>query len=57
VTFLWAMGVVNYGTGIHHHKLYNWIIILGDSVLIDFLLRQFRKKSSTFKTTKKGSLN
>jgi len=57
VTFLWAMGVVNYGTGIHHHKLYNWIIILGDSGLIDFLLRQFRKKSSTFKTTKKGSLN
>ena len=55
MTFLWAMGTVNYGTSIRHHILTNWIIIiLGGPVLIDFVLRQFRKKSPTFKTVKRG---
>jgi hypothetical protein len=55
MTFLWAMGTVNYGTSIRHHVLTNWIIIiLGGPVLIDFVLRQFRKKSPTFKTVKRG---
>ena len=55
MTFLWAMGTVNYGTSIRHHILTNWIIIiLGGSVLIDFVLRQFRKKFPPFKTIKRG---
>jgi len=55
LTFLWAMGTVNYGTSIRHHVLTNWIIIiLGGPVMIDFVLRQFRKKSPTFKTVKRG---
>jgi len=55
LTFLWAMGTVNYGASIRHHVLTNWIIIiLGGPVMIDFVLRQFRKKSSTFKTVKRG---
>ena len=55
MTFLWAMGTVNYGTSIRHHILTNWIIIIiGGPVLIDFVLRQFRKKSPTFKTVKRG---
>ncbi len=55
MTFLWATGTVNYGTSIRHHILTNWIIIiLGGPVLIDFVLRQFRKKSPTFKTVKIG---
>ncbi|MCK5022328.1 MAG: hypothetical protein KAR54_03715, partial [Candidatus Pacebacteria bacterium] len=55
MTFLWAMGTVNYGTSIRHHILTNWIIIiLGGPVLIDFVLRQFGKKSPTFKTVKIG---
>jgi len=44
MTFLWAMGTVNYGTSIRHHILTNWIIIiLGGSGLIDFVVRQFRR--------------
>jgi len=44
MTFLWAMGTVNYGTSIRHHLLSNWIIvILGGSGLIDFVVRQFRR--------------
>lgn len=45
MTFLWAMGTVNYGTSIRHHILTNWIIIiLGGQVLIDFMVvRQFRR--------------
>jgi len=55
MTFLWAIGTVNYGTSIRHHILTNWIIIvLGGPVLIDFVLRQFRKKSPIFKTIKTG---
>lgn len=55
MTFLWAMGTVNYGTSIRHHVLTNWIIIiLGGPVLINFVLRQFRKKSPIFKTIKTG---
>jgi len=55
MTFLWATGTVNYGTSIRHHVLTNWIIIiLGGPVMIDFVLRQFRKKSPTFKTVKRG---
>ena len=55
MTFLWAIGTVNYGTSIRHHLLSNWIIIiLGGPVLIDFVLRQFRKKSLILKTMKKG---
>ena len=50
MTCLWAMGTVNYGTSIRHHLLTNWIIvILGGPVLIDFVLRQFRKKSLILK--------
>jgi len=50
MTFLWAMGTVNYGTSIRHHILTNWIIIiLGSPVLIDFVLRQFRKIFPAFK--------
>ena len=49
MTFLWAMGTVNYGTSIRHHMLTNWIIIiLGGSGLIDFILRQIRKISPIF---------
>ena len=55
MTFLWAIGTVNYGTSIRHHVLTNWIIIiLGGPRLIDFVLRQFRKKFPTFKTIKRG---
>lgn len=55
MTFLWAMGTANYGTSIRHYILTNLIIIiLGGPVLIDFVLRQFRKKSPTFKTVKRG---
>jgi len=55
MTFLWATGTVNYGTSIRHHVLTNWIIIiLGGPVLIDFVLRQFRKKSATLKNIKRG---
>jgi hypothetical protein len=55
MTFLWAIGTVNYGTSIRHHVLTNWIIIiLGGPVLIDFVLRQFRKKSATLKNIKRG---
>ncbi|MBA7590499.1 hypothetical protein ES708_32623 [subsurface metagenome] len=55
MTFLWATGTVNYGTSIRHHVLTNWIIIiLGGPVVIDFVLRQFRKKSTTLKNIKKG---
>ena len=55
MTCLWAMGTVNYGTSIRHHLLTNWIIvILGGPVLIDFVLRQFRKKSLILKTIKRG---
>jgi hypothetical protein len=44
MTFLWAIGTVNYGTSIRHHVLTNWIIIiLGGLGLIDFVVRQFRK--------------
>ena len=44
MTFLWAMGTVNYGTSIRHHILTNWIIIiLGGPGLIDFLVRKFRR--------------
>jgi hypothetical protein len=44
MTFLWAIGTVNYGTSIRHHVLTNWIIIiLGGPGLIDFVVRQFRK--------------
>jgi hypothetical protein len=44
MTFLWAMGTVNYGTSIRHHLLSNWIIvILGGSGLIEFIVRQFRR--------------
>ena len=44
MTFLWAMGTVNYGTSIRHHILTNWIIIiLGGSGLIEFLVQQYRR--------------
>ncbi len=44
MTFLWAMGTVNYGTSIRHHLLTNWIIIiLSGPGIIDFALRQFRR--------------
>jgi len=44
MTLLWSTGTVNYGTGIRHHLLTNWlIVILGGSGLIDFIVRQFRK--------------
>jgi len=50
MTFLWAMGTVNYGTSIRHHILTNWIIIiLGGSGLIDFVLRQFRRILPAYK--------
>jgi hypothetical protein len=56
MSFLWAMGTVNYGTSIRHHILTNWIIIiLGGPGLIDFVVRQFRKKSATFKAIKRGA--
>ena len=38
MTFLWAMGTINYGTSIRHHVLTNWIIIiLGGPGLLDFI--------------------
>ncbi|HER24667.1 MAG TPA: hypothetical protein ENO17_06435 [Candidatus Atribacteria bacterium] len=41
MTFLWAMGTVNYGTSIRHHVLTNWIIIiLGGPGLLTFMTRQ-----------------
>ena len=44
MTFLWAMGTVNYGTSIRHHLLSNWIIvILGGPGLMEFIVRQFRR--------------
>jgi hypothetical protein len=44
MTFLWAMGTVNYGTSIRHHLLTNWIIIItGGSRLIEFLSQQYRR--------------
>lgn len=44
MTFLWAMGTVNYGTSIRHHLLTNWIIVLlGGSGLIEIIVRKFRK--------------
>jgi hypothetical protein len=44
MTFLWAMGTVNYGTSIRHHILTNWIIIiLGGPSLLDFVVKQFRR--------------
>ena len=44
MTFLWAMGTINYGTSIRHHLLTNWIIIiLGGPGLIDFVVRQFKR--------------
>jgi hypothetical protein len=44
MTFLWAIGTVNYGTSIRHHLLSNWIIvILGGSGLMEFIVRQFRR--------------
>ena len=50
MTFLWAMGTVNYGTSIRHHILTNWIIIiLGGHGLIDFVVRQFRRILPTHK--------
>ena len=52
MTFLWAMGTVNYGTGIRHHLLSNWIIIiLGGSGLIEFIVRQFRRIFSVYNLT------
>ena len=50
MTFLWAMGTVNYGTSIRHHILTNWIIIiLGGPGLIDFVVRQFRRILPAYK--------
>lgn len=50
MTFLWAMGTVNYGTSIRHHILTNWIIIiLGGSRLIDFMIGQFRRILPAYK--------
>jgi len=44
MTLLWSTGTVNYGTGIRHHLLTNWlVVILGGSSLIDFIVRQFRR--------------
>jgi len=44
MTFLWAMGTINYGTSIRHHLLTNWIIIiLGGPMLIDSVVRKFKK--------------
>jgi hypothetical protein len=44
MTFLWAMGTVNYGTSIRHHLLANWIIVLlGGSGLIEIIVRKFRR--------------
>lgn len=44
MTFLWAMGTVNYGTSIRHHLLTNWIIVItGGSRLIEFLSQQYRR--------------
>jgi hypothetical protein len=44
MTFLWAMGTVNYGTSIRHHLLTNWIIVLlGGSGLIEIIVRKFRR--------------
>jgi len=44
MTFLWAMGTVNYGTSIRHHILSNWIILIaGGSRLIEFLSQQYRR--------------
>jgi hypothetical protein len=55
MTFLWAIGTVNYGTSIRHHVLTNWIIIiLGGPGLIYFIVRQFRKIFPVFKTIKRG---
>lgn len=55
MTFLWAMGTVNYGTSIRHHVLTNWIIIiLGGPGLIDFVARQFILIFPAYKTIKKG---
>ena len=53
MTFLWAMGTVNYGTSIRHHLLTNWIIVvLGGSGLIEFIVRQFRRIFSVYNLTK-----
>ena len=44
MTFLWAIGTINYGTSIRHHVLTNWIIIiLVGPGLIDFMVKQFRR--------------
>jgi hypothetical protein len=44
MTFLWAIGTVNYGTSIRHHLLTNWIIVLlGGSGLIEIIVRKFRR--------------
>jgi len=52
MTFLWAMGTVNYGTSIRHHLLTNWIIVvLGGSGLIEFIVRQFRRIFSVYNLT------
>jgi hypothetical protein len=35
VTFLWAMGTVNYGTAIRHHLMTNWmLLVLGGPPLL-----------------------
>jgi len=50
MTFLWAMGTVNYGTSIRHHVLTNWIIIiLGGPGLVDFVVSQFGRIFPAYK--------
>jgi len=49
MTFLWAMGTVNYGTSIRHHLLTNWIIVLlGGPRLIEFIVKQIGSKFPSY---------
>ena len=58
MTFLWAIGTVNYGTSIRHHLLTNWIIvILGGSELIEFIGKSLGNMLQKHKFIRGGSKN
>lgn len=45
MTFLWAMGTINYGQAIRHHVITNWIIIiLGIYGFMKFFVENFYRK-------------
>jgi len=58
MTFLWAMGTVNYGTSIRHHLLTNWIIVmLGGSGLMEFIGKLLGNMLQKFKFVRGGGKN